>query len=157
MPAPDHGVPERLRGYASAPDELRSGTLRLTGAQAKVVADPVDKLEGTRVGGREGTVRAFIAAEGLGAKFEVFTVSPYFVPGKIGIESIRQNRRNGVRLRVLTNSLASTDEPVVHAGYLEYRREMIEHRRGGLRAESDVREGRSSGSGDSAPPPRRCT
>lgn len=126
MPAPDHGVPERLRGYASAPDELRSGTLRLTGAQAEVVADPVDKLEGTRVGDRAGTVRASIAAEGLGSSFEVFVVSPYFVPGRIGIESLRQNRRDGVRLRILTNSLASTDEPVVHAGYLEYRRELIE-------------------------------
>jgi cardiolipin synthase C len=126
IPAPDHGVPQRLRGYASAPDELRSGTLRLTGAQAHVVADPVDKLEGTRVGDRAGTVRASIAAEGLGSGFEVFTVSPYFVPGRIGIESLRQNRRDGVRLRILTNSLASTDEPVVHAGYLEYRRELIE-------------------------------
>ena len=53
-------------------------------------------------------------------------ISPYYVPGRIGIESIRQNRRNGVRLRVLTNSLASSDEPVVHAGYLEYRRELVE-------------------------------
>jgi len=126
MPAPDLGVPPHLKGYAAAPDELRSGTLRLTGAQAEVVADPVDKLAGTRVGNRQGTVRAFIAGEGLSARLEVFTVSPYFVPGGIGIESIRQNRRNGVRMRVLTNSLASSDEPVVHAGYLEYRRELLE-------------------------------
>jgi phosphatidylserine/phosphatidylglycerophosphate/cardiolipin synthase-like enzyme len=64
---------------------------------------------------------------GVGASsFEIFTVSPYYVPGKIGIESIRQNRRNGVRMRILTNSLASTDEPIVHTGYHEYRRELIE-------------------------------
>ncbi len=126
MPAPDLGVPERLRGYATAPDELRRGTLQMTGAQAKVVADPVDKLEGTRVDDRAGTVRAGIAAEGLAANFEVFVVSPYYVPGRIGIESLRENRRDGVRLRILTNSLASTDEPMVHAGYLEYRRELIE-------------------------------
>ena len=126
LPPPDLGVPHHLRSYASAPDELRSGTLQLTGAQAEVIADPVDKLEGTRVGSRQGTVRAFVAGEGLGSKFEVFTYSPYFVPGTIGIESIRQNRRNGVRFRVLTNSLASSDEPVVHAGYLEYRRELVD-------------------------------
>jgi putative cardiolipin synthase len=126
MPPPDVGVPVHLRRYASAPDELRRGTLQLTGAEAEVVADPVDKLAGTRVGSRQGTVRAFIAVEGLGSKSEVFTVSPYYVPGRIGIESIRQNRRNGVRLRVLTNSLASSDEPVVHAGYLEYRRDMLD-------------------------------
>ena len=126
MPAPDVGIPEHLRRYATAPDELRNGALQLTGAPAEVVADPVDKLAGSRVGSRQGTVRAFIATHGLASKIEVFTVSPYYVPGKIGIESMRQNRRDGVRLRVLTNSLAATDEPVVHAGYLEYRREMVE-------------------------------
>ena len=126
MPAPDLGVPERLRRYAAVPDELRSGRLELTGAQAEVIVDPVDKLSGTRIGRRAGTVRAFIGKEGLATTFELVTFSPYFVPGKIGIESIRQNRRNGVRMRVLTNSLASTDEPVVHAGYMAYRREMLE-------------------------------
>jgi putative cardiolipin synthase len=126
MPAPDAGVPPRLRHYASVPDQLRRGALELTGAQAEVVSDPVDKLSGTRVGSRAGTVRAFIAAEALAARLEVVTYSPYYVPGRIGIESIRQNRRNGIRMVVLTNSLASTDEPVVHAGYLAYRRELIE-------------------------------
>jgi putative cardiolipin synthase len=126
MPPPDLGVPAHLKAYATVPDELRAGRLRLTGASAEVVADPIDKLEGTRVGDRQGTVRAFIAGEGLSATTEVFTISPYFVPGRIGIQSLRQNRRNGVRMRVLTNSLASSDEPVVHAGYLEYRREMVE-------------------------------
>ncbi|MBB3181132.1 phospholipase D-like domain-containing protein [Variovorax sp. Sphag1AA] len=115
---PDHGVLEHLQVYATAPDELRTGSLNLTGADAEVVADPVDKLSGTRVGDRRGTVRAFIGVAGLASTFEVFTVSPYYVPGKIGIESMRENRANGVRLRVLTNSLASSDEPAVHAGYL---------------------------------------
>jgi len=126
MPPRDLGVPAHLKDYASVADELSTGQLKMTGAHAEVVADPVDKLSGTRIGSRQGTVRAFIAGEGLSSKFEVFTVSPYFIPGKIGIESIRQNRRNGVRFRVLTNSLASSDEPVVHAGYLEYRREMVD-------------------------------
>jgi len=123
---PDEGVPERVRRYASAPDELRKGVLEMTGAPAKVVADPVDKLEGTRISGREGTVRAFIATTSLDARSEIFTISPYYIPGKIGIESLREHRSGGVRHRVLTNSLAATDAPVVHAGYLEYRREMIE-------------------------------
>jgi hypothetical protein len=56
MPPPDLGVPHHLRRYASAPDELPKGTLQLTGAQAEVVADPVDKLVGTRVGSRRGTL-----------------------------------------------------------------------------------------------------
>ena len=67
MPPPDLGVPAHLKAYATVPDELRAGRLRLTGASAEVVADPIDKLEGTRVGDRQGTVRAFIAGEGLSA------------------------------------------------------------------------------------------
>ena len=123
---PDQGMPERLQRYAAVPEELRSGVLELTGAEAEVVADPVDKLDGTRINSREGTVRAFIATAGLSAKNEIFTISPYYIPGKIGIESLRQNHRSGVRHRVLTNTLASTDVPVVHAGYLAYRREMLD-------------------------------
>src|SRR5690606_222399 len=92
---------------------------------AEAAADPVDKLSGTRVGDREGTVRAFIARAGLASRHEIFIVSPYYIPGRIGIESLRKNRRDGVRLRVFTNSLAATDEPIVHAGYLAYRREMV--------------------------------
>jgi putative cardiolipin synthase len=125
-PPPDLGVPLHLTRYATVADELRRGALDLIGADAEVVADPVDKLAGTRVGSRRGTVRAFIGGEGLGSSSDILAFSPYYVPGSIGIESIRQNRRNGVRVRVLTNSLASSDEPVVHAGYLEYRREMLE-------------------------------
>ena len=118
--------PERLLRFATAPAELRSGALMLVGAKAEVVADPVDKLEGTRVGQRAGTVRAVVGEAGRAARFEVYVVSPYFIPGAVGMESLRLNRRNGVRLRLLTNSLAATDEPAVHAGYLAFRHELLE-------------------------------
>jgi cardiolipin synthase C len=123
---PARAPPERLSRFATAPTELRSGALVLTGADAEVVADPADKLAGTRVGRRAGTVRAVVGDAGLDARFEVYVVSPYFIPGQIGMESLRLNRRNGVRLRLLTNSLGATDEPAVHAGYLAFRRELLE-------------------------------
>ena len=59
------------------------------------------------------------------AQSEVFVVSPYFVPGEIGMRVTEQNSRRGVHLRLLTNSLAATDEPAVHAGYMAYRKEMV--------------------------------
>jgi putative cardiolipin synthase len=123
---PARAPPERLRPFATAPAELRSGALVLVGANADVVADPADKLAGTRVGRREGTVRAVVGDADREARFEVYVISPYFIPGVVGIESLRLNRRNGVRLRLLTNSLAATDEPAVHAGYLAFRRELLE-------------------------------
>jgi putative cardiolipin synthase len=35
-------------------------------------------------------------------------------------------RERGIRVRILTNSLAATDVPVVHAGYARYRRALLE-------------------------------
>jgi putative cardiolipin synthase len=86
----------------------------------------VDKLAGARVGDRRGTVRAGVG-EAMGqAQSEVFVVSPYFIPGDIGMAVTARNSQRGVRLRLLTNSLAATDEPAVHAGYIAYRKAMVE-------------------------------
>jgi cardiolipin synthase C len=55
------------------------------------------------------------------AKQELIIISPYFVPGKDGIAMMHDLIAQGVHIRVLTNSLASTDSPVVHTGYARYR------------------------------------
>ncbi len=52
-------------------------------------------------------------------------VSPYFVPGAVGTAGLAEVARRGVRVRVLTNSLASSDERVVHAGYLKRRHDLL--------------------------------
>jgi len=56
---------------------------------------------------------------------ELIILSPYFVPGKEGVESLVKLKENGVGIRILTNSLASTDVGVVHAGYAKYRRDLL--------------------------------
>jgi putative cardiolipin synthase len=56
---------------------------------------------------------------------ELLIISPYFVPGKEGVEFFRSLRARGVKVRVLTNSLASTDVSAVHAGYAKYREELL--------------------------------
>jgi len=48
-------------------------------------------------------------------------ISPYFVPGEAGIEALSALARRGVRVRVVTNSLAATDVKIVHCGYLKSR------------------------------------
>jgi phosphatidylserine/phosphatidylglycerophosphate/cardiolipin synthase-like enzyme len=60
-----------------------------------------------------------------GAKQDVLIVSAYFVPGKLMMEHLKALRARGVRVRVLTNSLASTDAPAAHAGYVRYRKQLI--------------------------------
>ena len=64
--------------------------------------------------------------ESLGKPVKSFDiVSPYFVPGDNGTALLAELARSGVRVRVLTNSLASSDESVVHAGYLKRRRDLL--------------------------------
>jgi len=52
-------------------------------------------------------------------------ISPYFVPGKEGTLFLSDLARNGIRVKVLTNSLSSTDVAVVHAGYIKYRKDLL--------------------------------
>ena len=59
------------------------------------------------------------------AQSEVTIVSPYFVPGEGGLKLMRAAIDNGIRISVMTNSLASTDEPLAHGGYARYRASML--------------------------------
>jgi putative cardiolipin synthase len=56
---------------------------------------------------------------------EVLAASAYLVPGRQGAGDLIRMRRRGVRVRILTNSLASNDVPTVHAGYTRYRRALL--------------------------------
>jgi putative cardiolipin synthase len=59
------------------------------------------------------------------AREEVLAATAYFVPGRNGSGDLIRMRRRGVRVRILTNSLASNDVPTVHAGYTRYRRALL--------------------------------
>jgi len=52
-------------------------------------------------------------------------VSAYFVPGDEGTAALTEIARRGVRVRILTNSLAANDVSVVHAGYMKRRRDLL--------------------------------
>ncbi len=95
-------------------------------AKATVVADSPDKagIEGGDVVGALLRQRLVEAARDV--KSELLIVSPYFVPGDKGLELLHTLREHNVRVRVLTNSLLSTDVPAVHAGYRRYRIPLLE-------------------------------
>jgi putative cardiolipin synthase len=61
-----------------------------------------------------------------GAKHEVLILSAYIIPGERAMEIFRTLGERGVRVRVLTNSLASNDVPAVTAKYKKYRKPLIE-------------------------------
>jgi len=51
--------------------------------------------------------------------------SAYFVPRPSGMAALRELRKRGVKVRVMTNSLASNDVIPAHAGYAGYRKELL--------------------------------
>jgi putative cardiolipin synthase len=105
--------------------QLLAQRLDLVWAKAQVLADPPEKI-----GAAAGSVpnlpfdRLQLLADH--AREDIILVSPYFVPGRDGVEVLRRIRARGVRVRVLTNSLASSDVAVVHAGYSRYRAELLQ-------------------------------
>ena len=48
------------------------------------------------------------------------------IPGEDGVASFRNLQKDKVKVTVMTNSLAATDEPLVHNGYSKYRPGMLE-------------------------------
>lgn len=121
----DITVPERLQSFAKAPSELAAGVISFIQAPAVVYVDPVQKAAGAQPGERPASVRANLIELMRHTEREVFVISPYFIPGDIGIRRMEDLHARGVKLRLLTNSLAATDEPLVHIGYSFYRQAML--------------------------------
>jgi len=123
------GLPsERGPAARALQEELAQGRLPLIWAPAVAHADPPTKVlaeRGDGAGGSARNLRYDITQTMRAAEREVLIVSPYLVPGRSGMEMIRSGRERQVRFRVLTNSLAATDEPLVHIGYRRYRTDML--------------------------------
>jgi putative cardiolipin synthase len=101
--------------------DILSGKRPLIWAKAVLAYDSPDKAS-TVSGDEPGHLmwkRVASATENV--KSELIIVSPYLGPGRSELELLRELRERGVRVRILTNSLASTDMPIVHAGYRNYR------------------------------------
>ncbi|MFL6663532.1 MAG: phospholipase D-like domain-containing protein [Rhizobacter sp.] len=117
--------PNDILGHAPIAEDLDAGRLNLIWASAYVFADPPDKPF-EQLDGRWETSATYNAFEAIRrAEAEVVVSSPYLVPGPRGLALIRDMRNRGVALSFLTNSLASTDEPLVHLGYSRHREEML--------------------------------
>jgi cardiolipin synthase C len=82
-----------------------------------------------KVGAREVKKETHVAPaikEGMDrTESELIIVSPYFVPGSGFTEYLTGLTQRGVAVRIMTNSLAANDVPVVHAGYMRYRKDLI--------------------------------
>jgi putative cardiolipin synthase len=126
---PEPAAPPRsdILGYGPISEDLARGHLGLIWGDAYVFADHPDKpFDGEAGGDIQETSVTFNVFEALRkAADEVVIASPYLVPGEQGMSLFRELRQRGVRVTAMTNSLGSTDEPLVHIGYSAYREAML--------------------------------
>ena len=102
---------------------LASGRLAFERADAEVFADAPQKASGDT--GEATVAEAHLELLGSAAS-SVLLASPYFVPGEREMRALSAIRSHDVSVSVLTNSLATTDEPLVHYGYARHRAALLD-------------------------------
>ncbi|WP_018937656.1 MULTISPECIES: phospholipase D family protein [unclassified Thioalkalivibrio] len=93
--------------------------------QAEFVVDDEAKARARGDGSR---VADALGERLLGVEKELLIVSPYFVPGRDGTAQLSRMSESGVRVQVLTNSLAANDVAFTHAGYARRRHALLDAR-----------------------------
>ncbi len=104
--------------------QLDLSPARLTWAPALLMVDKADKLASEDKGGDDTVVDGLLRLMEQ-TRRDLLIVSPYFVPGDAMMAVFQRLRNTGVRIRVLTNSLASNDAPLAHVGYARYRERLL--------------------------------
>jgi putative cardiolipin synthase len=101
--------------------EIRAG---LVWAPGRIISDHPDAL----ADGESATdVANFLTSRTGQVEDELLIESPYFVLRDFGIDLTGELVDRGVRVQILTNSLASNDVLPVHAGYAKTRRRLLEN------------------------------
>ncbi|MEJ8823869.1 phospholipase D family protein [Variovorax humicola] len=123
---------------AAAPATDGRGRVRGNSPGLVVTRPAGDRHVGAGAGGRQSAIQGAANAtagsetlvEGLlqlvgQAQKDLLIISPYFVPGTEITQAFAALQARGIRVRVLTNSLASNDAPVAHVGYARHREALL--------------------------------
>ena len=104
---------------------MLSGRLPLVWAQAQLIYDSPNKKEV-----KEGMVGKLmhrpVAAAVAAVQTELLMTTPYLIPGDEGMALFNDLRKRNVRVRILTNSLESSNVLAAHSGYIRYRPLLLE-------------------------------
>ena len=114
-------IDQELDGLAARGAELRDS---LVWARGRVVADDP---EAVARGKEADDVVAFIRGRVAQLKEELLAEAPYFVLPAGAQATVKALHDRNVRVRVLTNSLASNDMLAAHSGYAKTRRRLLEN------------------------------
>jgi phosphatidylserine/phosphatidylglycerophosphate/cardiolipin synthase-like enzyme len=119
LPALDEAATSAEAGWLAR--EIDADALHLNWVPASALVDKPAKIASDAAPDPDLTIASGLKALMRSAAHEVIVISPYFVPGDDGVALMRELVMRGVHIRVVTNSLASTDSPLVHNGYARYR------------------------------------
>ena len=114
-----------LTSNSQAIDSLMSRDIPLDWVKAEVVKDSPDKIK-SKAKKKEHLNFQLIQHLEQPEK-NVDLISAYFVPEKKGAKMLTDLAKDGVKVRVLTNSFKANDVAVVHAFYGKYRQNLLEH------------------------------
>lgn len=92
-------------------------------AKAELVFDPPEKAIGLLESHRM-LWRRLVRVLGQ-PKTDLVLISPYLVPTRAGVKALSRYARAGVRVRIFTNSFATSDVPLVHSGYAHRRKPLL--------------------------------
>jgi len=105
-------------------DALRSASVTLSWAGATLVYDQPDwEKSGVSSSSEHGSI--YDHPGGSYTQDELLIMSPYYIPTEESIRHVGVMTARGVRVVVLTNSLASTDSVAAHAGYATRRAALL--------------------------------
>ena len=114
-----------LTSNSQAIDSLMSRDIQLDWVKAEVVKDSPNKIK-SKAKKKEHLNFQLIQHLEQPEK-NVDLISAYFVPEKKGAKMLTDLAKDGVKVRVLTNSFKANDVAVVHAFYGKYRQNLLEH------------------------------
>ncbi|MEH6519533.1 MAG: phospholipase D family protein [Halioglobus sp.] len=95
-----------------------------TWASYKLAVDSPDKNISSKAAAADSITTPLFESL-LSAKNELLIISPYFVPGKSGVEALVQLQERGVAVTIVTNSLAANNQIMVHGGYAPSRKPLL--------------------------------
>lgn len=101
-------------------NQIKQQRLPLYWATTKFISDNPDKL----LGGDSQKIQQITQSLGEN-KHHVNLISAYFVPTDTGTDYFVNLVKQGVDVKILTNSMSATDVKVVHSGYAKYREPLL--------------------------------
>jgi putative cardiolipin synthase len=121
----DEAEHQLLRQIDALPvhDYLSKVESQVITCEVEVLADAPRKMEGRA--GFVSPVRKRLFELSTAAQKEILIENGYFIPRDEGVIRLREQVQRGVQVKVLTNSLASNDTGVSHAGYQRYRQALL--------------------------------